>query len=127
MTDDSSGGLCCICLRECQSHSCTVCNKPCHPFPLCGRPVVEGYGGGVLCAKCDPENKGIIEENAIVGKSAEKIQGELAVALLTSLIFPCFSSMKIVFCYTEEEIRNWTAVDLNTYSCVTVAHPIFQP
>ncbi len=88
MTDDSSGGLCCICLKECRSHSCTAC-KLCHPFPVCGRLVVEGYGGGVLCAKCDPENKGNIEEDAIEErKSVERIQGNLA--LFKSSISPIF-------------------------------------
>ncbi len=74
MTDKSSGGLCCICLRKCLSHSDTACKKPCHPFPVCGRPVVEGHEGGVLCAKYNPANKGNIEEDAIEeGKSVESI------------------------------------------------------
>ena len=115
MTDDNSGGLCCICLRECLSHSCTVCNKPCHPFPLYGRPVVEGYGGGVLCANCDPDKKGNIEGDAVMGKSAEKRKGNFIANKFNFLWF-WFSSMRTVFCYMEKEPRTWITVELNIHS-----------
>ena len=41
---------CNVCHGDCTSHHCISCKKLCHPF--CGKPIDEGYGGGVICDNC---------------------------------------------------------------------------
>ena len=44
---------CCICRKEARSHKCQSCDQICHPFAPCGTPIEEGYGGHVLCSRCE--------------------------------------------------------------------------
>ncbi|XP_065055039.1 uncharacterized protein LOC135683655 [Rhopilema esculentum] len=45
--------VCTICKRECGSHWCKICKKPCHSIKPCGKTDgEEGYGSAVICKNC---------------------------------------------------------------------------
>ena len=43
-----------------ESHRCYECNSMCHA--ICGRIVTEGFGGKVICTKCDQTTNTSLQE-----------------------------------------------------------------
>ncbi len=58
----SADSQCSVCYGNCTLHYCISCKKLSHPF--CGKPVDEGYCGGVVCNNCLSEEEATAVKNS---------------------------------------------------------------
>ena len=66
--------ICVTCSKECGSHWCRMCKKPCHAV-ICGEThAEEGFGKAIICNGCSSEKTGKTSK-AVKEPSASKDEG----------------------------------------------------